>query len=147
MHVGAAELRLGEGARKHVHVVGAAAHAAVEFVGGVEPFGGEALHDGVGGVAGLQREDVLGAVAGAEAFVLDLLVGRRRARRPGPVLSSTAMRLPKLAPRQPQQIISLKLSQPVKALFAACTLTRPPPFMTNSVKESFIAVPHSGPLP
>ncbi len=63
-----------------------------------------------------------------------------------PVLSSTAMRLPKVAPRQPQQIISLKLSQPVKALFAACTLTRPPPFMTNSVKESFIAVPHSGPL-
>ena len=63
-----------------------------------------------------------------------------------PVLSSTAMRLANFPSRQPQQIISLKLSQPVKALLAAWTLTSPPPFMTNSVKESFIAVPHSGPL-
>ena len=29
----------------------------------------------MGGVAGLEREDVLGAVAGAEALALDLLVG------------------------------------------------------------------------
>ena len=56
-------------------MVGRTAHAVVEFIGGVQPLRRQTLQDGVGGVAGLEREGVLGAVTRAEALGLDLLVG------------------------------------------------------------------------